>query len=566
MRLFYFFVFLFTLSACKNDFSENSSANASLISITSLFKNQEQPVDSAYISSLKNLDLITFYQKNKYQTAWHSQNLRKEILNELSQAENEGLEPDDYNIKTLKYLEANYDNASDSTLIRYDILLTINVQDYLSHITSGKLKPTSVYKDWDLPEKENRVTDILLKGIKNDDLQSQFENAKPQHAVYKKLKNSLKILRELPIDTLEVIEVKTKIVSNKKNKVIRILKRRLMYWKDLKKQDTLTSIYDEETINAVKIFQKRHGLNPDGVIGKATIDALNFTKSMRIEQVIANLERWRWFANDFGKHYLLINIPDYKLVAIKNNDTMQIQRIVVGKDTRKTPILESKISNINLNPNWTVPPTILREDIYPEALKNRNVFRQKGLKIFDRKNNEVSPYAWKLADAGKYKYIQNPSRNNSLGSMKINFPNKFSVYLHDTNHRDYFEFTKRSLSSGCVRMEKPLEMAAYILNDTVKWPIQKIRDTTDILHYNKLKKAKEKKLQIKNAKLLAKNPDLIIEPKLFPNPLLKTIVIKVNEDILIHQLYWTAWEDNGILQFREDIYCLDHDVYAKLRY
>jgi len=340
----------------------------------------------------------------------------------------------------------------------------------------------------------------------------------------------------------------------------------LMYWGDMKEKDTILSqLYTKKTQEAVKIFQSRHGLKADGVIGRSTIDALNFTRDQRIEQVIANLERWRWFAHDFSNHYLLINIPDYTIVGVKDKDTLQYQRVVVGRDTRKTPVLDSKISNINLNPNWTVPPTILKEDIYPEAEKDKGIFKKKGLIILDKKNNEVNPWTWKMEDANKYKYVQNPSRNNSLGSMKINFPNKYSVYLHDTNHRDFFSFSFRSLSSGCVRLQKPLEMAAYILNDTIKWPLQRIKDTTDINYYLKLQKKKQLEIEKKNAKILAKNPTLVIEKKELSKPELKTIVIKVNEDIHIHQLYWTAWETNGVLTFREDIYCLDADLFNKLR-
>ena len=181
------------------------------------------------------------------------------------------------------------------------------------------------------------------------------------------------------------------------------------------------------------------------------------------------------------------------------------------------------------------------------------------------KNKEVNPYSWKMADAKKYKYVQKPGRNNSLGSMKINFPNNHSVYLHDTNHRDYFNFTFRSLSSGCVRLEKPLEMASYLINDEEKWDLQTIIDTTDIKYYNKLKKEKEILLAQKNSKLLAKNPNLVIAKKVFANPELKTIIIPITEEILIHQLYWTAWMTNGKLQFRQDIYKSDFQLYTKLR-
>lgn len=550
---------------CKKNHPKDGASVASFLDIE-LFEKDILKIDSTIVNGFSNENLTHFYKNYNYETVWKSESQRELIINQLLDSEKEGLQAKDYQVNTLKLIEENYSKLADSTLVQYDILLTLNLQNYILNLSKGRIKPTDVYRDWDLKSNDIDINKIIFEGIENNDLNSQIENCKPQHIIYKKLKNALQILREFPQDSTALVEVKDKINFGKKNKALYTIKRKLMFWHDLKHQDTITAVYDTETQKAMKFFQKRHGLNPDGVIGKATIEALNYSKSQRMEQVIANLERWRWFSRDFGKHYLLINIPDYKLVAIKDNDTTQIQRIVVGKDSRKTPILESKVSNVNLNPNWTVPPTILREDIYPEAVKDKGVFRKKGLKIVDKNNNEINPYSWTLADAGKYRYVQNPSKNNSLGSMKINFPNKFSVYLHDTNHRDYFDFTKRSLSSGCVRLEKPLEMAAYLLNDTTKWSLKKIKDTTDIVYYNKLKRDKEKKLALKNAKLLAKNPLLVIEPYVFPKPELKTIVLKINDTILIHQLYWTAWENDGILQFREDIYCADHAVFAKLRY
>lgn len=565
MNKFYYILLLIVIVGCKKNHPKDGASVASFLDIE-LFEKDILKIDSTIVNGFSNENLTHFYKNYNYETVWKSESQRELIINQLLDSEKEGLQAKDYQVNTLKLIEENYSKLADSTLVQYDILLTLNLQNYISDVGRGKIKPKDVYRDWDLKLNDIDINKIIFEGIENNDLNSQIENCKPQHIIYKKLKNALQILREFPQDSTALVEVKDKINFGKKNKALYTIKRKLMFWHDLKHQDTITAVYDTETQKAMKFFQKRHGLNPDGVIGKATIEALNYSKSQRMEQVIANLERWRWFSRDFGKHYLLINIPDYKLVAIKDNDTTQIQRIVVGKDSRKTPILESKVSNVNLNPNWTVPPTILREDIYPEAVKDKGVFRKKGLKIVDKNNNEINPYSWTLADAGKYRYVQNPSKNNSLGSMKINFPNKFSVYLHDTNHRDYFDFTKRSLSSGCVRLEKPLEMAAYLLNDTTKWSLKKIKDTTDIVYYNKLKRDKEKKLALKNAKLLAKNPLLVIEPYVFPKPELKTIVLKINDTILIHQLYWTAWENDGILQFREDIYCADHAVFAKLRY
>lgn len=563
MHKYYYILFIIAFVGCKKSNSKEESFVASMMDVA-IFNQKVLKIDSTLVGT--NATLKAFYRNYNFETVWHSKDQRKLIIEALLDSENEGLQSKDYQVSTLQLIEENYANLVDSTVVQYDILLTLNLQNYISNLSSGRIKPTDVYKDWDLKLNTFDVNKIIYEGIETNDLKTQIENSKPQHIIYKKLKNALRILREFPEDSIELVEIKSKIVFGKKNKAVYTLKKKLMYWHDLEHHDTITALYDSETQHAMKIFQKRHGLNPDGIIGKASIEALNYSKAQRMEQVIANLERWRWFSRDFGAHYLLINIPDYKLVAIKEGDTTQKQRIVVGKNNRKTPVLESKVSNINLNPNWTVPPTILKEDIYPEAIKDKGVFKKKGLKILDKNNAEINPYTWTLADAGNYKYVQNPGRNNSLGSMKINFKNKFSVYLHDTNHRDYFDLTKRSLSSGCVRLEKPLEMAAYILNDTTKWSLQRIKDTTDIVYYTKLQKIKEKKIALKNAQLLAKNPDLLLAPIVWPKPELKTIVIKVKDTILIHQLYWTAWENNGKLQFREDIYCVDHAVFSKLRY
>ncbi len=567
MTKLYFFVLTILLASCNNNSKNNNVAQkASVIDFS--FFDSKIDIDSTVIKNLKNEELKSFYINRNYKTAWDVKEHRAFAITEIANAENEGLEPKDYDYFKLKNYEENHSNLNDSLSIEYDLLLTESFQRYITHISKGKINPNVFYDNCDLSNKKVEVNTILNDCIDNNNFSTAIENCKPSHDIYKKLKTSLALLRQFPDDNdIGIVDLKLRILPNKKYKVIPTIKKRLMFWGDMTKNDTiLDNVYDKDTQEAVKIFQKRHGLFPDGVIGRSTIDAINYTKSQRIEQVIANMERWRWFQHDFGDHYLLINIPDYKVVVIKDGDTIQKQRVVVGKESRKTPMLESKISNINLNPNWTVPPTILKEDVFPEAEKSRAAFIKRDLKILNSKNQEVSPWQWKMEDAKKYKYVQDPGYNNSLGLMKINFPNKFSVYLHDTNHRDYFTYSFRSLSSGCVRLEKPLEMAEHILNDPEKWSLQKIKDTTDIKYYKKLQKEKEKEYNKKIAKLLAKNPELEIKKKEFPEPELKTIMIKVTDEILIHQLYWTAWEENGVLQFREDIYCYDHDIYAKLRY
>ena len=561
---------LVVLSSCKKGTVNDASKGFSIMGFT--FFNDRLKIDSLLISNFNDDNLKIFYSKYDNQTVWIDKSQRNFILKELQLSENEGLEPKDYHVDDLTLFENNFDTLSDQHIINYDLMLTQNVQKYISNISVGKLNPKNIYKDWDLKKKAIDVPKILFGCFDKNNFSVEINNCKPKHIIYQKLKTSLQLLKRFPEDTIGIIVLKEKIIFNKKNKFVIRLKRKLLFWGDLQSQDTIfSSVYDRNTFDAVKRFQARHGLLTDGIIGLSTIDALNYTKNQRIIQVIANLERWKWFVHDFENQYLLINIPDYNLVAVKNNDTIQTQKVVVGKDSRKTPILESKISNINLNPNWTVPPTILKEDIFPEAEKNKDIFRKKGLLILDANKKEIAPSIWKKEDAYKYKYVQKPSYHNSLGVMKINFPNRFSVYLHDTNHRNYFDFSYRSLSSGCVRLEKPLEMAAYLINNPKKWDLQTLKDTTTISYHKRIAFKKEAE-RIYN---LAKR-NIVITPeealkrkeyitKLINNLQLKTIVVPIKDTIFIHQLYWTAWETKNKLQFREDIYYLDADLYYRLR-
>jgi murein L,D-transpeptidase YcbB/YkuD len=549
------------VSCSKN--KKEADSNASIFGGISLFESNEITIDTSLIASYKDIDLSGIYKEFGSETIWNEDNLRKSALDILLNTEKDGLLSKNYSASILEDLNKSYPSLSDSTKINFDLLLTLNLKTFFRHLYSGRFKPKDIYNDWDLPENNFDVVLVLKDAILAKNLKEAYTFCEPKNKTYQQLKLALIEIKKLPKDTIAKIQLKEKLVALKQNKEVITIKQRLQYWNDAK-FDTLTAFFDKQMLVGLKKFQKRHGLLADGIVGNSTLKALNYSQQQREEQITANLERWRWFKRDFGDNYLLLNIPDYKLFAIKDKDTAQIQRIVVGKSTRKTPILESKISNIVLNPNWTVPPTILKEDVFPLAIKDKGTFAKKGLNVVNNKGETVNPYSWKIEDAWKYKYVQNPSRNNSLGLMKINFPNKHSVYLHDTNHRDYFDIHKRSLSSGCVRLEKPLTMAAYLLNDSIKWNIQKIRDTTDIRHYNKIRNEKQLKIEEKNRKLIAKNPDLIMEEKILPKSKLLTTSIPIQTKINIYQYYWTAWSKDNTLHFREDIYSLDHLLFERL--
>lgn len=516
----------FLLISCKKEANKPIPKKVILVEREKPFEGKIIAIDTTLYADFKSSELEFFYKSFKNETVWQSTELRKFVLNELENAQNEGLFSNDYAYSKLSKLEKKISSLSDDELVNYDLLLTLNFQKYIKHISQGKLNPQEIYNDWDLKSKKTDVSKILLKAFKKeDDFKAIIDSCKPQHDVYKKLKKALSILNSFPKDTLKTIFLEVKIVPRDTLKAIVDIKKRLIYWNDLKASDSLTSIYDLKMVEAVKNFQFRHGLASDGVIGKGTLAALNFTKNKRKHQIIANLERWKWYEKEFANEYLLINIPDYNLVAIDNKDTIRTHKVIVGTNKRKTPILTSKLSYAVFNPTWTVPPTILKEDVIPAMIKNRNYLAQKNITAYDLDGNIVSAENWSASRAKSYRYVQSPGSYNSLGMVKIIFPNKFSVYLHDTNHRDYFEKTNRSLSSGCVRVENPLELTNYLLRDSIKYPMDSI---TSIL-----KKAATKTAPIKSS-------------------------------VYLYQWYWTAWSNNNKLIFRDDIYNLDEDLYRKL--
>ncbi|WP_447635091.1 L,D-transpeptidase family protein [Flavobacterium microcysteis] len=483
-------------------------------------------VDSTYVATFENDSLTSFYKMNGFKTVWNTSQARQLIIEELSKADQEGLDPKDYNLNDLDRNEKKVSSLTEKEIASYDVQMTLSVQKYLAHLTRGKLNPKELYTDWDLTTNQAEINLLLTAAIAGDSLQTVIEKAKPNHIVYKKLKEALVLINKFPTDTLKKIEISGKLKVKDTSQSLIDIKRRLMYWKDMKAQDSLTSLYDPETEKGIRQFQSRHGLAADGVIGASTIMALNISKNVRKEQIIANLERWRWFPRNMSEHYIIINIPDYKLHTVFKNDTTRTHNVIVGTSKRKTPVLSSKLSYAVFNPTWTVPPTILKEDIIPATTRNRGYLAKKNITVYDKNGKEVEVSNWNPEKALNYRYVQSPGTYNSLGMVKIMFPNNYTVYLHDTNHREYFDKTNRSLSSGCVRVQNPLELTEYLLDDKKNWSLEKITET--------LKKEKTQSAKIKN-------------------------------DIAIYQLYWTAWSHDNTLQFRPDIYTLDNALYLKLR-
>ena len=523
MKLISIFSILIILISCK----ERNLAKNFQIPLTEITKEGKIiPIDSTLLANIKDSNVLAFYNSNHNKTFWLTNSSREKIITLFNTIDQEGLFPKDFNLENINTTEKSIHNLLDSALVNYDILLTQNLSRYVQKVSKGSLNPNKLYSNWDLKENNINCKDLLLNFQKKDSFDYALTAVRPNHIVYKRLKQSLIIINNLTKENLEKIELTGKIVLNDTNAVLPNIKKKLIFWKDLKPFDSLNTIFDKDTELAIKRFQMRHGLAPDGVIGFGTIAALNITKEQRIAQIVANMERWRWYPRKFENEYLIINIPDYILHVIKNSDTIRTHKVIIGRAARKTPVLSSKLSYLIFNPTWTVPPTILKKDVIPAAIRDRNYFNKKSITIYNSINQVVNSTDWEIEKARNYRYVQSPGTHNALGLVKFIFPNRFTIYLHDTNSRGFFEKDIRALSSGCIRVQNPFELTEYILDDSENWNLEKINETINSG---------------------------------------KTEEVNFNKDIYIHIFYWTVWSENGTLQFRDDLYNLDADLYQKLR-
>lgn len=326
---------IITFVSCKKDNSPIAVDNNDLI------KDAEtnviiRPIPNEVLETLDDSIKLYYTKLNNFEI-WYDKENRADLINEIKLCSHEGLEANDYNFKSIEELESNRNNLNDEEMIHYDILLTQSYRKLANHLYKGKLNPKNLYSDWDLSKKEPSLSDSLTNAIKNKKVATLFKNLKPQDFMYQKIKHSLTLLNLYPEDKFEKISIDKKIKLNDTVPQIVAIKKRLKYWKDYYRKDSIiTEVYDDYTFEAIKNFQKRHGLKPDGVIGKGTINALNYSKEDRIQQTIANLERWKWFPNKFGEEYLIINLPDYSLNYVIEKDTVAQHTLVVGSKSRKT--------------------------------------------------------------------------------------------------------------------------------------------------------------------------------------------------------------------------------------
>jgi len=299
------------------------------------------------------------------------------------------------------------------------------------------------------------------------------------------------------------------------------LRARLAVSGDLDPNAVGNDIYDSYVEEAVRRFQARHGLTVDGILREATLDEMNVPAATRRDQLKVNIERLKTLTTNLGPRYVVCNIPAARIEAIEHDFAVSRYRAVVGKPDRPSPDINSKIVEVNFNPYWTVPVSIVRKDLIPLMQEQPDYLAKNHIRIFDMRHNELQPSQinWYSNDAVNYMFKQDPGSFNSLGSLRINFPSAYGVYMHDTPLKNLFGDDFRFHSSGCVRVQNVRELVYWLLDETKGWPPAEIDRT--IASGDQ-----------KNARLAKPVP--------------------------LHWVYVTAWSaSDGVVQFREDIYGRD---------
>ena len=381
-----------------------------------------------------------------------------------------------------------------------------------------------------LPQPEVDALRVLDNLLKTNDLMAILLELAPDHEGYRRLRNALKYYREIELQGgWSPIPPGPALQLGVWHEHVSLLRERLVAEGDLELGPvTHVNYYDQAIKFAVERFQVRYGLKLDGVVGAGTRAAMNVPVSERIEQIKLNMERWRWLPRKLGQRYIMVNTAGYELAVVDNNKTAFIMDVMVGTPKRPTPIAKGRLHTIVLNPYWTLPETIIYEDIIPRQIRNKNYIKSKGIRVFSNlsRGKEIDPAKvdWTEIKPGHFPYVlrQDPGKKNPLGRIKFLFSNVHDVYLHDTPKQSLFDKDNRAFSSGCVRVARPMQLASYLLDDKNDWSEAEIKESIDAGEYRK---------------------------------------IPVSGRIPVYLVYITAWvgENNGV-HFRPDIYQWDPKV------
>lgn len=494
---------------------------------------EEQTVNADGIVLYSQKILPSFYESTNYQQSWGEKDNIEELLDVLESSYNEGLTPSDYHLERINNLVQFVGTSNYEKLADLDMILTDATILYSIHLIAGKVEQSSIRPGWDIPQivipEESRG--YLNTALSNKELKKFMDEIKPDHFMYRHLRNGLQIYRKIEADggwpSIPEGQVLKLDVLDSRNIILRDY---LSITGDL--DPTIASpndsIYDEVLEAAVKKFQFRHNLNQDGIVGKGTLALLNIPVEKRIEEIRINMERSRWVTHHLPEDFLVVNIAGFNIRRITNDSTVFYSRVIVGKHYHESPIFDGSLSYIEINPTWTLPYSIATKETLPKLKKNPDYLSEKNMIIMDRNGKELDPSTIDFNSLSRsnfpYMLRQKAGPHNALGEVKFMFPNKYAVYLHDTPGRSLFSREDRAFSHGCIRLDKKWELLINLMGP--EWDMERINE--------------------------------IVASQ-------KTTRVNLKTPIEIILLYWTAGADKqDLIFFNKDVYERDPEVLKAL--
>jgi len=503
-----------------------AQASSALDDVTEVLRVKLNATESRSDTSLDWPRLRALYAARDYRPVWvdgKKPNRRADRWRvALTQADAEGLEPQAYH---LDVIDRQWSAQDKLELASLELLLSDAFLRYSAQAQAGRLKPGEVDPEWHIKPPAPEDVPMQWLSLNAKEFGRAVATLPPPHAGYRALRSALARYRKIEFDGgWPLLPSGPVLKLGYYDHQVALLRLRLIAEGDLLTEAFANlDSFDLDVKEAVMRFQRRHGIEADGIVGPSTRAAMNVPVARRIEQIKLNMERWRWLPRTLGRRYVMVNTAGYELEVHDNGRSTLKLRVIAGQKEKKTPVLGAKLSAVQINPFWFVPHEIAAEELLPEQQKNRNYFASLGYRVFnkwgdDAKEIDPAKIKWRRynKDHFPYKVRQDPGPLNALGRMKFIFQNNFAIYLHDTPHRRLFESENRALSHGCVRVEHPMQLALTLLKHDPKWSEEAILDAIDSG---------------------------------------VTVNAPLPEPVPIYLVYWTAWVgEPGQMHFREDVY------------
>ncbi len=469
--------------------SENTQFNYISTAIQSVITADEHPYlnKRIFLAYKKIVDDLYFFSPQHL--LWlnkddlNNQNIMA-VLKLISTAKQSGLEEEHYNLSLLLTQWQQLKNQPESSfnqLATLDIAISINLFHFLSDLHFGRINPLSLAFNFVPNKNSSKFVPLILNAIQTNEIDKLANKVEPHHPIYRSLKTALLNYRQLNatpypnkiryISSIHVGETAPQIIAIRQQ--LKHLGIQTSY------KNTASCLFDDNLLNSIKTFQIHHGLMDDGVIGRETIKALNIPLSKRIQQIELAMERFRWLPKIQTDSLVIVNIPAFQLWAYNTRDTNSSNvlnmKVIVGESVKsKSPVFTADMYYVEFSPYWNIPKSITIEEILPKLEENALYLEQQNMELVTGFHNNEIPVLYTEDSItqlknGLLKIRQRPGEKNALGKVKFIFPNKHNVYLHDTPSQELFNKPKRDLSHGCIRVEKPTELASFLLESKPGW-------------------------------------------------------------------------------------------------